>query len=304
MEDIELRVHPSEFRINDELLLVEGLVNKTEEWSHLLGTNKKFKEKIKSGAFKRAIEKAKAIDFLAEHNPKYLLSSTANDSLELWEDEEGLKMRAKICPTSYGKDFYALMKSGLLAHMSFGFKIRSQSWKKKIDGTFERIVSDLDLIEVSAVRNPAYPQSAISARGFNVVEDVQIDEETLIEERTNENENEELKPASDEVLAQVLSQLTTLNSEISLLKSFIPKKEEGIVKDEIKAEETVKEVEKTENTETKTEEVKEPKKETAQEVEKTDIKQETNEQIKEETPKSPDLSSYYKDLLAIYKKGE
>ena len=306
MQDIELRVHPSEFRIDDELLLVEGLVNKTEEWSHLLGTRKRFKEKIKAGVFKRALERAKSVDFLAEHNPKYLLSSTTNDSLELWEDEEGLKMRAKICPTTYGKDCYALMKSGLLAHMSFGFKIRSQSWKKMLDGTFERVVNDLDLIEVSAVRNPAYPQSAISARGFTVIEDVEIDETELveIEERAEETEQ---KDNSEDILSQVLSQLNTLNSEISSLKSILPQKEEPKeeTKEEVKTEEPVKETEQVENTEVK-EEAKptEVKEEIVQEVEKTETQQEQKEQIKEESPKSPDLSSYYKDLLEIYKKGE
>lgn len=298
MQDIELRVHPSQFKIeDDELLLVEGLVNKTEEWSHMLGTKQRFREKIKAGVFTRALDRAKSVDFLAEHNANYLLSSTANNSLELWEDEEGLKMRAQICPTSYGKDFYALMKSGLLAHMSFGFKIRSQNWKKMIDGTFERIINDLDLLEVSAVRNPAYPQSAISARGFTIIDDVEINETELIEleERAEEVEH---KDNSETVLTQVLSQLNTLHSEVSSLKSLFPQKEEQkqeINEEEVKVEEVIQDTNKVENTECQ----KTQQEEIVQEVAKTETKQ---EQIIEESPKSPDLSSYYKDLLEIYQK--
>lgn len=308
-KDIELRVLPSILSTeneDDSLLYVSGIVNETEKFSHLLGTKKRFREKIAKGTFEKALKRAKTVDFLAEHNPKYLLASTANGSLQLRETDRGLEMSATISKTSYGKDFYQLMKDKLIAHMSFGFKIRSQKWKKLIDGTYERVIYDLDLIEVSAVRNPAYPQSAISARGFTVIEDVEIDETELveIEERAEETEQ---KDNSEDILSQVLSQLNTLNSEISSLKSVLPQKEEPKeeTKEEVKTEEPVKETEQVENTEVK-EEAKptEVKEEIVQEVEKTETQQEQKEQIKEESPKSPDLSSYYKDLLEIYKKGE
>ena len=95
-KEIELRVLPTNLTTENEMMIVEGLVNKTESWSEMLGKVKRFKEKINKGVFKRAIDKNPVIDFLGEHNSNYLLASTANDSLELWEDEEGLKMRARI----------------------------------------------------------------------------------------------------------------------------------------------------------------------------------------------------------------
>lgn len=192
MEKLELRVIQSSIVTNDDELVVEGLVNKTESWSHTLGVRKKFKEKICRGAFNKAIQAASRIDFLCEHDSSKLLSTTENNSLQLWEDEEGLKMRAVICPTTYGRDIYELMRSKLVNHMSFGFKVLSDKWKKLSNGTFERVVEELELLEVSVVRNPAYPQSAIAARGIELVEDVEIPDDVQ-EERSNKmaEKNEE-----------------------------------------------------------------------------------------------------------------
>lgn len=197
MEKLELRVVHSSLTVNDNDLIVEGLVNRTESWSFTLGMRKKFREKISKGAFDKAIQSSQRIDFLAEHDTSKLLSTTENNSLELWEDEEGLKMRAKICPTSYGKDMYELMSHNIVNHMSFGFRALSDRWKKLSDGTFERIVDALELIEVSVVRNPAYPQSAIAARGIELVEDVDIPEDILEERSQEEMENEQIKEVRD-----------------------------------------------------------------------------------------------------------
>lgn len=177
--NIELRLNSNklEYRNSDDgKLIIEGLINKTDSFSHELGGVKKFREKISKGAFTRAIERADKIDFLAEHDSKLLLSSTSNRTLNIWEDDKGLNIRAELVPTSYAKDFYELCKSGLVGQASFGFSIIKDSWKKGFDGVNERTVHDLNLFEVSLVKNPAYPQSNLSARNINLVEEVEIKE--------------------------------------------------------------------------------------------------------------------------------
>lgn len=191
MEKLELRINDNNLTMNEDELIVEGLVNKTESWSHLLGKVRQFREKIEKGAFQRAIENATRIDFLGEHKTEMLLATTENGSLQLWEDQEGLKMRAKIVPTSYGRDLFALIKNKMVNHMSFGFQVISDNWIKLEDGTFQRTVQELILKEISVVRNPAYQQSAISARGIDVVEDVEIPAEVDVEERTDETPQEQ-----------------------------------------------------------------------------------------------------------------
>lgn len=183
MKNIELRMNRFNVIENDEggKLTVSGYVNETGKQSHLLGTKKKFKEAIQKGAFTRALKKGNDIHFLAEHDENKILASTRNGSLTLKEDEKGLLMTAYISDTSYGRDYHTLIKDGILRNMSFGFTVDKDKWNKEKDGTYTREVNDLTLFEVSVVTNPAYPQSTISARGLNVLENVDIPQD--MEER-------------------------------------------------------------------------------------------------------------------------
>ena len=161
----------------DDKLVVEGYVNETEKWSYKMKSKKGlFIEKIEKGAFKRALNRGIDIHFLAEHDKNKILASTRNGSLTLTEDSKGLLMRATISKTSYGKDYYELIKDGILRNMSFGFNVIEDSWKQGKNGTLERSIKDLNLFEVSVVTNPAYPQSNLSARGMDLVEEVEVTE--------------------------------------------------------------------------------------------------------------------------------
>ncbi|WP_026688795.1 phage major capsid protein [Alteribacter aurantiacus] len=176
MKQVELRFYNSEIRANEDgSMKVSGYVNKVEQLSEVLGSAKKFVEKIAKGAFDRAIKNTKTdIDFLAEHDTKQVLASTRNNSLSLREDNVGLYMEATIVPTSYGKDYYELINSGILRNMSFGFRTVKDYWKSGLNGIAERTIHELELFEVSAVKNPAYSQSTLSARGIDLVEDITI----------------------------------------------------------------------------------------------------------------------------------
>lgn len=265
MNKIELRVANLDFTSNNEHeLVVEGVVN-DGNWSQVLGVRRKFKERIQKGAFTRAIARVLQnngkIDFLSEHDPNKVLSSTSNDSLTLWEDEtKGLCMRAVICPTSWGKDTFQLIKSGIIKSMSFGFNVIEDEWSNTRSDVANRIVKDLHLIEVSAVRNPAYLSSAISARGMELVEDVQISGEDngVQEEATPNIIKEETQTATEEVKTEPVEEIETpagvdnqsndnqkidefmnrmLQQFEQILSSYIPKKtevNEVQVKEEVK----------------------------------------------------------------------
>lgn len=186
---MELRFQNVELQTNKgDLLTVSGYVNKTNQLSNVLGVSKKFREKIAKGAFARAIKRTnRDVDFLAEHNSKLILASTRNGSLTLLEDDEGLYMSATIAPTSWGKDYYELINSGILKNMSFGFRTIKDSWKANSDGIYERTIEDLELYEVSVVKDPAYSQSTISARGIDLVEDVSIPSSIKVTKKQTRN---------------------------------------------------------------------------------------------------------------------
>ena len=211
---MELRVQDSKMELNsDGTLTVSGYVNKTNEPSNVLGSAKRFVERIGKGVFTRAIENSKRdIDFLAEHDSSKILASTRNDSLTLHEDESGLYMEATIAPTSWGRDAYTLIESGIYRNMSFGFKVVKDKWKSIENGLYERTIEDLELFEVSVVKNPAYSQSTIAARGIDVIEDVEPPSE-LQEEEIALDEMKELMISINERLASVLDELSDLKAK-------------------------------------------------------------------------------------------
>ena len=187
---MELRVQNAKLHANtDGTMTVSGYVNKTGQLSNVLGVTKRFVEKIAKGAFSRAIQSAtRDIDFLAEHKSKLLLASTRNNSLKLTENEQGLFMEAAITPT-WGKDYYELIDSGILRNMSFGFRTIKDSWKLLESNLYERTIEELELFEVSVVRDPAYSQSTIAARGIDLVEDIDIPTELEKQIKSNKEEN-------------------------------------------------------------------------------------------------------------------
>lgn len=190
MQKIELRFNEMKLESTDEGLKVSGYVNKTNKWSETLGSRKKFVERILPGTFRKALQNGNEINFLAEHDNAKILASTRNDSLTLREDEQGLFMEATIAPTSWGKDYHTLIKEGIIQNMSFGMKVLKDTWRKLESGLYERSISDLYLAEVSAVRNPAYVQSTISARSINVIEEPTIN---ITEEKTMSNTLEQYR---------------------------------------------------------------------------------------------------------------
>jgi HK97 family phage prohead protease/HK97 family phage major capsid protein len=213
---MELRVANTKLVANEDgSLKVSGYVNKTGEYSEILGVTKRFKEKIAKGTFSRAIRNSAIdIDFLAEHNNKQILASTRNGSLELTEDEQGLFMSANITPTSWGRDYYELINSGILRNMSFGFRTIKDSWRMIESNLYERTIEELELFEVSVVKNPAYSQSTIAARSIEIIEEPEIH----IQEETEEEQEVDLDLRSAELRLSIMKSEDTVRSMESMKK--------------------------------------------------------------------------------------
>ncbi|WP_102693988.1 phage major capsid protein [Rummeliibacillus pycnus] len=174
---------------NDGSLQVKGYVNKTEKPSQPLKdvNGNEFIEVIAKGAFAEALRQGNDVDFLAEHDKQKILASTNNGSLQLREDEQGLYIEATITPTSWGNDYFTLIKSGILKNMSFGFRSLKDSWQKLANGMYQRTIQALELFEVSAVKTPAYQDSIIQARSLETPETIEIPNipQKSSEERSN-----------------------------------------------------------------------------------------------------------------------
>ncbi|MGX5587128.1 phage major capsid protein [Bacillus thuringiensis] len=215
---MELRVAVSDLHTNtDGTMTVSGYVNKTGQLSNVLGATKRFVEKIAKGAFSRAIQStSKDIDFLAEHKGDLILASTRNGSLRLTEDNQGLYMEATIASTSWGKDYYELINSGILRNMSFGFRTIKDSWRLLETNLYERTIEELELFEVSVVKNPAYSQSTIAARGIDLVKEIEIPKEV----KTN-NQLKEKREMEKTIVKYGIEERTKEQLEVEQFESFV-----------------------------------------------------------------------------------
>ena len=179
MKIIEYRAVNEVRTVDDEKqMIIEGIVNNIGQWSKPIGGQ--FREKIEEGVFERAINRALKngdIFFLHQHDNRALpLASVKSNTLELAEDKENnqLKMRAVFPETSFSRDVYELVKSGVLREFSFGFNRPKSKWNVGKDGMKERSLVDFDIHEISIVRIGAYNETQAYARAFEEINNENI----------------------------------------------------------------------------------------------------------------------------------
>ncbi|GAA0071671.1 hypothetical protein UT300003_31960 [Clostridium sardiniense] len=172
---MEIRIKDASLQcLENGQLELGGYINVTERQSEMLFSqkrNKWFKETMKKGVFQRAIDKAKEIPLLLEHDWNQKLASTNNGTLELTEDNIGLKFKAVI----ENRDIYDQVKAGLINACSFGFRALHQSIEGVNDRFEKRYVDEIELKEVSLVKNPAYVGSLVETRAMLEEEIKKID---------------------------------------------------------------------------------------------------------------------------------
>ena len=166
---------------DSEQMVIEGVVNNIGEWSKLIGGQ--FRAKINPGVFETAINRALEngdIFFLHQHDNKALpLASVKSNTMELIEDTKNnkLRMKAVLPDTSFSRDIYSLVKSGVLREFSFGFNKPKATWSIGEDGIKERALTDFNLHEISLVRVGAYNETQAYARAFEELQERNINED-------------------------------------------------------------------------------------------------------------------------------
>lgn len=128
-----------------------------------------FRERIQRGAFKDALSAGQDIRFVIGHDMDTVMARTSNGSLELTEDDTGLRVWARIAlddPDAQRLD--AKLRSGALSQMSFAFTMPAdgsgETWDYSAGVPLRTIERVGMLYEVSAVGAPAYPATALAAR--------------------------------------------------------------------------------------------------------------------------------------------
>lgn len=175
-------------RVTKDKIEIDGYVNAVERLSKPLNDRLgKFVERVKVGAFKKALERAEDVRILLNHDWARDLGGLKDGNLELYEDSIGLRARATITDPQTVAD----AKSGKLKFKgwSFGFTDRDVELGEE-NGLTVRNVKDLDLYEVSLIDRshvPAYDGTLVAVRtaddkAINISDCVESDVKVRIEQ--------------------------------------------------------------------------------------------------------------------------
>ena len=157
LEGVELRESG-----NGEEFTLTGHAAVFDSWSEELMTFAgKFREKIAPGAFTDTLKTKPDVRLLFNHDGMTLARTKAG-TLELSEDDKGLRVWARLSPDmQLARDLRASMKRGDVDQMSFAFTIAEDEWHEDHDTEeVERTVLRVgELFDVSVVSFPAYPDT-------------------------------------------------------------------------------------------------------------------------------------------------
>lgn len=182
----ELRMLPlKEIRINesDGGTCIEGHAAVFDSWSETLGGIFPFKEKVRKGAFAESIGKDD-IRALFNHDPNYVLGRNRAGTLELVEDDVGLRVRITPPDTSWARDITTSIRRGDISQMSIGFVVEDDEWSSK-DGIDTRELKKVRLFDVSPVTFPAYTATDVGVRAMQEYDVYRTEQRKVAEETEN-----------------------------------------------------------------------------------------------------------------------
>lgn len=183
-------------RVTKDSVEIDGYVNAVERLSKPLHDRLgEFVERVKVGAFKRALERADDVRILLNHEWTRDLGGIKDGNLELYEDAIGLHARATITD----KEVVEQARNGELKGWSFGFTDRDVEQGEE-NGVIVRNVKDLDLYEVSLINRskvPAYDGTLVAVRtaddskSLNISDYIESELKIRVEDEKTEPEKED-----------------------------------------------------------------------------------------------------------------
>lgn len=133
-------------------------------------TGLSFREVIAPGAFTRTLQSGNPVFLLVNHDMESLpLASTQSGTLQLAQDNVGLRMEAELDPANpRAQELASALRRGDVNKMSFAFSV-APGGQTREEGL--RTLTDLDLYEVSVVTLPAYDSTTV---GMRAQEDLEL----------------------------------------------------------------------------------------------------------------------------------
>lgn len=125
-----------------------------------------FIERIAPGAFDEVLKDD--VVALFNHDPNLPLSR-AGAGLSIGVDKKGLWYEFDAPETSIGNDMLINIRSGIVKQSSFAFTVSKQSWIENENEPSIRVIEKIKrLYDVSPVTYPAYPDTSVASRNFEL----------------------------------------------------------------------------------------------------------------------------------------
>jgi uncharacterized protein len=124
-----------------------------------------FRELILPGAFTAALDRDD-VRALWNHDPNYVLGRVKAGTLDLGEDEVGLRYTVRPPDTTWARDLIASVARGDITQSSFAFRVTQDRWEPPASAAELplRLIEGVELYDVSPVTYPAYEQTSVAAR--------------------------------------------------------------------------------------------------------------------------------------------
>jgi uncharacterized protein len=216
---------------NGEKLTITGYAARYNVLSGDLGG---FRERIASGAFKRILATNPDVVCLINHSDNAVLGRTTTGTLRLREDGRGLKFECDMPDTTAGRDTYESVQRGDLNGCSFAFMVddsrmceykeeeiddEDEGMRGKVKRGFRAVVRTIkdfaNLIDVSVVTHPAYPQTSVDAR--NLLVGAEVRSRVAAVKLTKEQLHQRLSELSFEDKIEAAKQRDVRNRRLALL---------------------------------------------------------------------------------------
>jgi hypothetical protein len=159
-----------------------------------------FIEYVAPGAFRRSLQSRNEVKLLWNHDAGEPLASLRGGTMQLVEDDRGLKVTAQLPNTTRGRDVAELLRTKVIDSMSFGFNVIKDSWSA--DGK-TRTLESVRLFEASIVSFAAYPATTATVRST----DQAIDPDRLADALLRLESGEELDEPSATLITEVVNKL-------------------------------------------------------------------------------------------------
>ena len=99
------------------------------------------------------------------------MGNTKSGTLELRVDDHGLQFEANLPDTQLGRDTYELVKRADVRGVSFGFKVKKDSWNTRVSPEHRSIQEFGVVREISITPFPAYDDTTVSKRAMDFIEE-------------------------------------------------------------------------------------------------------------------------------------